>query len=129
MLIESTRFGQLEIDGERIIRFEDGLLGFAGCKHFALVQTCDDPVFFWLQSLEDPTIAFVVCDPHAFVPDYTVPESSLLALEVCEGAYVSSRQRCKVTLPVDQFVPPTPVDWDPGKPYSGQGGGRDGRKL
>jgi predicted dehydrogenase len=61
--------------------------------------------------------------------DYTVPESSLLALELCEGAYVSSRHRCKVTLPVDQFVPPAPVDWDPGRPYSGQGGGRDGRKL
>jgi len=62
-------------------------------------------------------------------PDYTVPASSLLALELCEGAYVSSRHRCKVTFPVDQFVPPAPVDWDPGTPYSGQGGGRDGRKL
>ena len=61
--------------------------------------------------------------------DYTIPESSLLALEICEGAYVSSRHRCKVTFPVDAFEPPAPVDWDPGKPYSGQGGGRDGRKL
>ena len=62
-------------------------------------------------------------------PDYTVPESSLLALELCEGAYLSSRHRCKVTLPVDRFLPPAPPDWDPGTPYSGQGGGRDGRKL
>ena len=61
--------------------------------------------------------------------DYTIPESSLLALEVCEGAYISSRHRCKVTFPVDAFTPPAPVDWDPGRPYSGQGGGRDGRKL
>jgi predicted dehydrogenase len=67
--------------------------------------------------------------PALGVPDYTIPESSLLALEVCEGAYVSSRHRCKVTFPVDQFIPPAPVDWDPGTPYSGQGGGRDGRKL
>jgi predicted dehydrogenase len=61
--------------------------------------------------------------------DYTIPESSLLALEICEGAYVSSRHRCKVTFPVDEFEPPAPVDWDPGMPYSGEGGGRDGRKL
>jgi predicted dehydrogenase len=61
--------------------------------------------------------------------DYTIPESSLLALEICEGAYISSRHRCKVTFPVDRFIPPAPVDWDPGQPYSGQGGGRDGRKL
>jgi predicted dehydrogenase len=61
--------------------------------------------------------------------DYAIPESSLLALEICEGAYVSSRHRCKVTFPVDAFVPPVPPDWDPGSPYSGIGGGRDGRKL
>jgi predicted dehydrogenase len=61
--------------------------------------------------------------------DYTVPESSLLALEICEGAYVSSRHRCKVNFPVDAFEPPAPADWDPGMPYSGEGGGRDGRKL
>ena len=60
--------------------------------------------------------------------DYTIPESSLLALEICEGAYLSSRHRCKVTFPVDRFTPP-PSAWDPGMPYSGQGGGRDGRKL
>jgi predicted dehydrogenase len=68
-------------------------------------------------------------------PDYTIPESSLLALEICEGAYLSSRYRCKVTFPVDQFAPPAADQgrfapaWDPGMPYSGQGGGRDGRKL
>jgi len=62
-------------------------------------------------------------------PDYAIPDSSLLALEICEGAYVSSRHRCKVTFPVDAFVPPPPVDWDPGMPYSGTGGGRDGRRL
>jgi predicted dehydrogenase len=65
-------------------------------------------------------------------PDYAIPESSLLALEICEGAYMSSRHRCKVTFPVDQFVPPAAdaaSAWDPGTPYGGQGGGRDGRKL
>ena len=62
-------------------------------------------------------------------PDYRIPESSLVALEICEGAYMSSRHRCKVTFPVDRFQPPPAPDWDPGLPYSGTGGGRDGRKL
>jgi len=61
--------------------------------------------------------------------DYSIPDSSLLALEIVEGAYISSRCRCKVTFPLDQFVPPPQPDWDPGLPYSGTGGGRDGRKL
>jgi len=62
-------------------------------------------------------------------PDYTIPDSSLAALELCEGAYVSHRHRCRVTFPLAEFVPPAPDDWDPGEPYSGVGGGRDGRQL
>ena len=61
--------------------------------------------------------------------DYSIPESSLLALEIVEGAYISNRHRCKVTFPLDQFTPPAASDWDPGIPYSGEGGGRNGRKL
>lgn len=73
MLIETTRFGPVEIDAERIIRFRDGLLGFPQHHRFALIQTAIDPVFFWLQSVDDPALAFVVCDPLAFEPDYRVP--------------------------------------------------------
>jgi len=62
-------------------------------------------------------------------PDYAIPDSALLALEICEGAYVSNRHRCKVTFPVAKFAPPPLPDWDPGVPYSGHGGGRDGRNL
>ncbi len=61
--------------------------------------------------------------------DYTIAEGSLLALEVCEAAYLSSRHRCQVTFPLKGFTPPPPSDWDPGLPYAGVGGGRDGRAL
>jgi len=62
-------------------------------------------------------------------PDYTWAHCSLTALELCEAAYLSSRYRCMVPFPFASFVPPSPVDWEPGLPYSGAGGGRDGRKL
>ncbi len=65
----------------------------------------------------------------AGTPDYAIAESSLAALEMCEAAYLSHRHRCKVELPLSGFTPPPANDWDPGKPYSGSGGGRDGRKL
>ena len=52
-----------------------------------------------------------------------------MALELCEAAYLSNRHGCKAELPLDTFTPPAPVDWEPGKPYAGEGGGRDGRKL
>ncbi len=62
-------------------------------------------------------------------PDYAIAECSLHALELCEAAYLSSRYRCQVPFPLTEFVPPVPVNWDPGLPYAGTGGGRDGRAL
>ncbi|MFN8465304.1 MAG: Gfo/Idh/MocA family oxidoreductase [Caldilineaceae bacterium] len=64
------------------------------------------------------------------VPDYSVAEGSLLALEMCEAAYLSCRSGgVPVTLPLAEFSMPSPVDWQPGLPYSGEGGGRNGRTL
>lgn len=71
MLIDTTRFGEVEIDGSRIITFSEGLLGFPNHQRFALIQTSGDPVFFWMQSVEDAALAFVVCDPRTIVGDYT----------------------------------------------------------
>ena len=65
----------------------------------------------------------------AGAPDYAIADSSLRALELCEAAYLSNRRRCRVVFPLESFTPPEPTDWDPGTPYSGEGGGRDGRKL
>jgi predicted dehydrogenase len=61
--------------------------------------------------------------------DLTLGERSLAALELCEAAYLSSRIRGAVKLPLTSFVPAPQVDWDAGRPYSGSGGGRDGRCL
>lgn len=61
--------------------------------------------------------------------DYAIGESSLLALEMCEAAYVSGRFHCVVHFPLADFVSPTDVNWQPGYPYSGEGGGRNGRLL
>jgi predicted dehydrogenase len=65
----------------------------------------------------------------AGTPSYVVAGSSLTALELCDAAYLSHRHRCTVNFPLRDFVPPPPVEWSPGSPYSGQGGGRDGRKF
>ena len=62
-------------------------------------------------------------------PDYSLPESSLAALEICEAAYLSARHGVEIKFPIDRFEVPGPNDWDPGRPYLGLGGGRDGRKV
>ncbi len=73
MLIQTSRFGSIEVEDGKIMHFKDGLLGFPTSQRFALVQTTTDPVFFWMQSVDQPDLAFVVCDPLTFVPDYQVP--------------------------------------------------------
>ena len=73
MEIESTRFGRLSVDEERVITFPGGLLGFPEHTQFALIQTGEENYFFWLQAVEDPNLAFVVTDPTIFFKDYDVP--------------------------------------------------------
>src|SRR5438876_8813693 len=72
MEIETTRFGTLAVDDERIINFGRGLLGFPDHTRYALIQTGTENYFFWLQCVDEPSLAFVVTDPSIFFKDYQV---------------------------------------------------------
>lgn len=92
MIIQTSRFGQLEVDEQRLICFEHGLLGFPSYKQFALIQTGEGSGFYWLQSVECAELAFVVTDPRLFMADYVAPikaeELALLGLNSIEGTQV-----------------------------------------
>ena len=70
MFIDTTRFGEIEVDDTKIVTFTRGLLGFSQFKQYVLFQTSKDSYFYWLQSIETPDLAFVVTDPSLFVPSY-----------------------------------------------------------
>lgn len=70
MLIESERLGEVEVDESKVMTFADGLLGFPDASRFALVDAGDDGTYFWLQSLDDPHLAFLAAVPWAFFPEY-----------------------------------------------------------
>lgn len=73
MKIETSRFGNMEVDENRLLSFDEGILGFPTQKDYALVQTGHGSGFYWLQSVCTPDLAFVVCDPRLFVTEYQVP--------------------------------------------------------
>ena len=73
MEIVTSRFGTLNVDDERVITFSKGLLGFPDYTRYALIQTGEENYFFWLQSVDEPNLAFVVTDPAIFFKDYEVP--------------------------------------------------------
>jgi len=73
MEVKTTRLGVVEIADDRVIHFPKGLLGFSGQTRFCLLEPGDDACFFWLQSVDEPSLAFVVTDPSLYVPEYSVP--------------------------------------------------------
>lgn len=72
MNIETTRFGPVEVDPHRVITLPRGMLGFPRHERFALIATSDASPFYWLQAVDESGLAFVVCDPTLFVPDYRI---------------------------------------------------------
>lgn len=72
MIIQTSRFGGIEVDDQRFLNFPKGLLGFPDDRDYALIQTGADSAFYWMQAVHRPELAFVVCDPRLFVPDYRI---------------------------------------------------------
>jgi flagellar assembly factor FliW len=72
MIIKTSRFGGIEVDDQRFLNFPKGLLGFPDDREYALIQTGENSAFYWMQAVHRPELAFVVCDPRMFVPEYRV---------------------------------------------------------
>jgi flagellar assembly factor FliW len=72
MKVDTVRFGTIEIDDSSIIRMPRGPLGFEEQRDYCLIQHRPDTSFRWLQSIDEPCLAFVVVDPVEFFPDYEI---------------------------------------------------------
>jgi flagellar assembly factor FliW len=71
LTIASSRFGQLEVDSGSVLEFPEGLIGLTGSR-YALIADDPDAPFLWLQSLDDPSLALPVTNPHRFFADFAV---------------------------------------------------------
>ena len=93
---ETVRFGSIEVPDEEQIELRRGLLGFEQLRRFVHIEMTDEAPFGWLQSLDDPEIAFVVANPALFFPAYSIeidprelgevkpdPNDRLLVLGIC----------------------------------------------
>lgn len=79
MTIKTKPFGDIEVDDRQRLEFPHGILGFENLRSFVLLDAAQPP-FYWLQSLEEPEVAFVLIDPQFFKPDY-LPDLSPEDLE------------------------------------------------
>lgn len=76
MEIQTTRFGPLELDEQTVIEFPWGIPGFETAKRFVLLEHREGP-FQWLQAVDQPEVAFVVCPPESMGLGYKVPEKEM----------------------------------------------------
>lgn len=67
--IKTKPFGEVEVDETEQIFFPNGILGFENCKKYYILE---DPksAFVWLQSGDEPGLAFIMIHPSQFKADY-----------------------------------------------------------
>lgn len=104
MQINSRVFGNIDVAEDKIIYFDKGLIGFDEYKKFTLLYDSEKEknTIMWLQSMEEPNLAFPVADPLNIYPGYDpVVEDEWLAsiggMDDAEDLYVLS----VMTVPAD----------------------------
>ena len=101
MTIQTSRFGTIHIAEDDVIQFPEGLLGFNELRRFVLLDDPADEIFAWLQSCDEPGIAFPLLEPELFSSNYKVQltkhDMEILGLKTSEGLRAFSI----ITIPAD----------------------------
>lgn len=67
--VSTTRFGELEVPAVSVIEVVGGIIGFPQFSRYVLLEY--NPPFSWLQSIENPSLAFVVVNAAEFGDSYS----------------------------------------------------------
>ncbi|HHT43019.1 MAG TPA: flagellar assembly protein FliW [Firmicutes bacterium] len=66
-----TKFGPVQVEENMIISFPRGILGFADYHRYIILEQ-EQSVFSFLQSVDEPSLSFVVIMPELVRADYSV---------------------------------------------------------
>lgn len=72
MKINTTRFGEIEIDDNSIFEFIMPMIGYDDEDKFVIIDHGEDSPFKWMQSLKSPELAFVMTSAAYFEFDYVI---------------------------------------------------------
>ena len=83
MILETEKFGKLEVNEDYIFDFVEPIIGYENVKHFALIDIDSDSPFKWLQAIEDLSLAMPVTMPAYFGIEYqfSIPDDKVDLLE------------------------------------------------
>ena len=90
MKINTSRFGELEVDENSTFTFIEPILGYEHLSKFFIVDHMPESPFKWLQSIEDGKVAFPITAPGNFGLDYqfVIPESETKKLGITSAENV-----------------------------------------
>ena len=72
MKIDTLRFGEVEVDDNLIFDFVMPVIGFDSLSKFVIIDSNKEALFKWLQSAEDPSLAFPIISVAGLDYDYSV---------------------------------------------------------
>ena len=82
MLVKTRCFGEIDLEEDKILTFDNGIMGFEDLKKFTILYDNEEeetPMISWLQSLDEEALAIPVINPLAVKPDYNpIVEDELL---------------------------------------------------
>lgn len=86
MKLETVRFGIIDIEENRIFDFVLPIIGFDALRRFVILDPNKETLFKWLQSVDDPSLAFPIISVSALDIDYTIDlaDSVVEALNVTD---------------------------------------------
>jgi flagellar assembly factor FliW len=90
--LKTKFFGTKQISEDQIIRFPEGIYGFSEEKSFFLFKEKEESPFYWLQSVENEDLAFVIMEPNVIIKNYM---PSILRQDL-EHLKVESLEQCKI---------------------------------
>jgi flagellar assembly factor FliW len=73
--LKGTKFGDIEYAKGDVINFPEGMIGFQKLNNYVVVHTKEGSPYRWLQSVDEPKLAFLVSIPESFIAEYA-PEIS-----------------------------------------------------
>jgi len=75
MKLKTEQFGEIDYAEENVIRLNKGLFGFEHLEEFLLIQT-DNTLFYWLNAIDEPTVAFPLVGINVLDDSYPQIEGS-----------------------------------------------------
>jgi flagellar assembly factor FliW len=98
LTFQTARFGKLDFEENDVVTMPDGMVGLPLLKRFLVLQHKEGSPFRWLQSLDEPSAAFLVVDPTTYVPDYSpdMPLGASAALDLSDDTPILVYTVCTV---------------------------------